>query len=482
MIAVRRKRPRTAGSLRLEEWWTTEPRSVPFWRRLNGPRLFVLSFALLVAGGTLGLLLLPGIYTGEDLSLLDALFTATSAVCVTGLIVVDTATYFTTVGQAFILLLIQLGGLGIITFTTLIIVALGRSLTLNHESVVSAGAQVVPNLRFDTLTYDVIRFTLAIEAIGAVMLYLSWGPVHGWGEAAWPALFHSVSAFCNAGFSTFSSSLIESQRSPFTLSVVMALIVAGGLGFLTMTELKLVWQSRRIAGRGYLVSLHSRLALVTTAVLIVGGWVGFAVFEWHRTLNELPIFSRLVNALFQSVTARTAGFNSIDYSVAADSTNFLTILLMFIGGSPGSTAGGLKTTTLAVLAVLAWSRLRGRRAPSVLGRSITEETIDRTVGLVVVTAAVVTVSILLLTMTEASGAADRGRTFLAVVFEAASAFNTVGLTMGLTPELSGPGKGVAIVLMFFGRVGTLTLTAALAASAWREPRGFRYAYEDIVVG
>jgi trk system potassium uptake protein TrkH len=450
------------------------------WYSLSAPQLFVGSFLLLVALGTLGLKLLPGLYTGEELGWLDALFTATSAVCVTGLIVVDTATFFTPAGQAFILVMIQLGGLGMITFTTLVILALGRRLSLRQETLTASSIEVAPNIDYRVLARNVVLFTLSIEAVGALLLYLLWIPRLGWTGALWPAVFHSVSAFCNAGFSTFSDSLVGFQTAPLTLLVIMALIVVGGIGFLTMQELFLLRQARR-EQRVFRLSIHSRIVLAATAALLAGGWILFAIFEWRVTLAGMPVGTRLVNSLFLSVTPRTAGFNNIDYAQAADNTNFLTILLMSIGGSPGSTAGGLKTTTVALIGLVAWSRFRGVEVVSLWGRSIPEETIQRAIGLFVVAFGVVTAAIFLFTSTEAR-LADGGGSFLHYMFESASAFNTVGLSMGLTPSLSPAGRWLAILLMFVGRVGPLTFAAAIALRR-RSPAGeFRYAYADVVVG
>jgi trk system potassium uptake protein TrkH len=456
----------------LHRWDFTVGRA-PVWRRITPPRLFVGSFALLVALGTVGLQTLPGLYTGKPLSWLDALFTSTSAVCVTGLIVVDTATYFTIAGQAYLLLLIQLGGLGMITFTSVIILAAGGRLSLHHEAVASVGVEVVT---IDTrrLVFDVVRFTLAIEGLGALLLYVFWLPELGWRAAAWPALFHSVSAFCNAGFSTFSDSLVGFHNCPLILLVVMLLIIGGGLGFLTLEE---SWLLYRRKVQRFRISLHSRIVLLTTAVLLVGGWIVFAFLEWHATLADMAIGHRLTNSLFLSVTARTAGFNTIDYGQALESSSFLTILLMMIGGSPGSTAGGIKTTTFALLGILAWSRLRGDDAANFAGRSLRKATTDRAIGLFVIAFGVVTLGILALTITEQG----RDGSFLDFMFEAVSAFNTVGLSTGVTAELSTPGRWLIIALMFLGRVGPLTLASALARPVAATER-FRYAYEEVMVG
>jgi trk system potassium uptake protein TrkH len=293
-----------------------------------------------------------------------------------------------------------------------------------------------------------------------------------------------VSAFCNAGFSTFSTSLVGFQGTPGTLLAISTLVVAGGIGFLTIEELALGWRAWR-RRQAFRLSVHSRLVLATTAALIVTGWLLFGFFEWRGTLDALATGDKLVNALFLSVTPRTAGFNSVDYAQASDSTNFLTIIFMFIGGSPGSTAGGLKTTTVALIGLLAWDRYRGRDVADLWGRSIPAETIDRAVGLAVTGFALVTASIFVYTWSERTGAVDAStmnRRFLSHMFEAVSAFNTVGLSMGVTSSLSGIGKWLTVVLMFLGRVGPLTFAAALALSSRSERAPFRYAYEDVVVG
>lgn len=469
---------------RLNAWIGQTDRRRSLWRRLTPPQLFVASFAGLIALGTVGLKTIPGLYTGDPLGWIDALFTATSAVCVTGLVVADTSAFFTVPGQLFLLVLFQLGGLGMITFTTVIILALGRRLSLRHERLSSTSAEVAPHVPMDRLTRDVLRFTFTIEAVGALLLYALWVPRMGWVDAAWPAVFHAVSAFCNAGFSTFSTSLIGYQGGSATLVVVGALVVTGGLGFLTLEELVMQRRAAR-ACEAFRLSLHSRLVLVTTAGLLAAGWLLFALFEWRGVLGELSIADRIVNSFFMSVTPRTAGFNNIDYAQATDSTNFLTIIFMFIGGSPGSTAGGLKTTTFALIALVAWARFQGREIPSIWARSIPEETINRAIGLSVIVFTAVTASIFLYTWTEHAvrvTTTGEGNRFLAHMFEAVSAFNTVGLSMGVTPTLSEAGRLLTTALMFVGRVGPLTFAAALAVAAERHDVSYRYAYEDVVVG
>jgi len=448
--------------------------------RLTPPRLFVGSFLLLIVIGTLGLKLLPGVYTAEPLTWVDAFFTITSAVCVTGLTAVDTATAFTFVGQLWILLFIQLGGLGIITFTTLIILALGRRLSLHHETISSNAAEVAPHVDVRELARDVVKITFLVEGVGAFLLFVLWLPNFPWHQALWHGIFHSISAFCNAGFSTFSDNLIGAQLRPDVLAVIGGLIVVGGLGFLALEEMKLLMRARRRKQR-FRMSLHSRIVLTTTVTLIVVGWLFYALFEWEGTLAHLTIWEKLSNTLFMSITPRTAGFNAIDYAKAADSTNFLTILLMFVGGSPGSTAGGIKTTTLALIALAALSRFRGSEVVNVAGRSIPSQTVQRAIGLAVVAFAIVTASVFVYTASELPGRSQTGGYFLRYMFEAVSAFNTVGLSMGVTPTLTVLGKIVTITLMFVGRVGPLTVASALSNGSPVSSDRFRYSYENVVV-
>ncbi|MGH7475765.1 MAG: TrkH family potassium uptake protein [Longimicrobiales bacterium] len=444
--------------------------------------MLVSSFLLLIILGALGLKLLPGLYTGAPLSWTDSFFTATSAVCVTGLIVVDTATYFTPLGQAFILLLIQLGGLGILTLTSLVIVALGRRLSLRRETLASAGSRLGYQIEPGVLVRRVVLLTAFFEVAGALLLYLDWIPEMGPRRALWPAIFHAISAFCNAGFSVFSDSLMRFQLQPVTLTVVMLLVVVGGMGFLALEELRERWLLGS-ANRPLPLSLHSRLVVIMTAVLVAAGAMLFLIMEWKLTLAGLPGWARAFNAVFMSVTPRTAGFNTVDYSQVSEGTAFLTILLMFVGGSPGSMAGGIKTTTAALIVLVAWSRLRGQHVSSAWGRSVPEETVQRAVGVTVLAFAVVTGAIFIFSAIESGRVVhSEGGGFLAHMFEAASAFSTVGLSMGATPDLSSAGKWLTILLMYVGRVGPLTFAASIALAAPRPGARFRYAYEDVAIG
>lgn len=445
---------------------------------LDAAQLLLVSFLGLIAVGTAGFLLLPGLYTGAGLGFVDALFTATSAVCVTGLVVVDTATYFTAAGQAWVAFLIQLGGLGILTFTTLVIHLVGRRASLHAGEAAGGEAAIVRHLDPTRLVRAVVASALVVEAIGAAVLWWGWSGEMGPLGAIWPAIFHAVSAFCNAGFSVFPESLVNQRSSLLPVLTVSGLVIVGGIGFVVLADLR-AWWNRKTVRR---LSTHTRLVLWTTGLLLAAGTVLYAAFEWQQVLGGMSPVDRLTNAWFMSVTPRTAGFNTVDYSQLTNPSLFLTVILMVIGGSPGSAAGGLKTTTVALLGLVLWSRLRGREHVSVFGRTIPEETIQRAAGLTIGGIAILAAGVFALALTEfpAQGVADR-ISFLSVIFEAHSAFGTVGLSMGATPELTTAGRLVVAALMYLGRLGPLAVVSAMAAGGSGTPR-YRYASEDVAIG
>jgi len=461
-------------------WETFTRRAAEAGRRsLPATQLFLFSFAGLILVGTLGLLVLPGLYTGPRLGVVDALFTSTSAVCVTGLIVVDTATYFTPLGQAWIALLIEAGGLGILTFTTLVISLLGRRASLRAEEAAGGHASAFRHLDPRTLVKAVVASTVILEAIGAAILWADWSGRMGAAHALWPAVFHAISAFCNAGFSVFSDSLVGLRTSPVTLLTVSGLIILGGIGFLVMADCR----ARYRLGETDRLTTHTRLAVLTTAVLLVGSTALFLVFEGSNELRGLGWTDKLTNAWFMAVTPRTAGFNTVSYDAVSNPSLFLTIVLMIIGGSPGSTAGGLKTTTVALLVLVLWSRLRGREHVSFMGRTIPDETLQRATGLTIGGLAILAGAVFLLSMTELpiQGLTHRPG-FLRLIFEAHSAFGTVGLSMGVTSNLSDMGRLIIVALMYMGRVGPLAVASAMATAGGHRRARYRYAREDVVIG
>lgn len=458
-------------------------RVLRYWRDLSPPTLLVLSFAGLILGGALGFLVLPGLTTGPRLTVLEALFTSTSAVCLTGLTVVDVSTAFTRYGQAWLLLLVQLGGIGLVALTTLVIGALGRKLSLRSEML------TMPNLDFATRTGVMgllgatATFTVIVEFVGAVALFLLWLPSHGAGEAAWLAVFHSVNAFCNAGFSIFASSLQGHATEASVVLVVSFLIVVGGFGYLSSAEILRWWRGGGRRGPRRL-STHTWAALIVTVVLLVSGTVLFAFFEWTGALAEFGTIDKLTNAWFMSATARSSGFSTVPYESLRNDSAYLSILLMIIGGSPGSTAGGIKTTAFAVLAAMAVSRMRGLRHVRLHRRTIPDGTVQRTVSLVALVFVVMSVALFALTSTETRGLdlPEARQAFLPLFFEAVSAFNTVGLSMSDAGAFSPAGKLLLIGLMFMGRVGPLAFFAALSLRSRAVVSSVRPAREDLVVG
>jgi trk system potassium uptake protein TrkH len=443
---------------------------------LTGVRLFVASFAGLIVLGALGFLVLPGLYTGPRFGVVDALFMSASAVCVTGLSVVDISRFLTGWGQAWLLLLIQAGGLGILSFATLIIHLLGRRGALDVETAAGSGVGGTPgNTR--ALLRAVFLMTFSIEAIGAAALWLQWQGPLGQAAAVWPAVFHAISAFCNAGFSTFSDNLAGWRSAPLVLLTVGGLIVVGGIGFVVLEDLR----ARFVTRQARRLTTHARIALGATAALLVGGAAAFLVVEASVALRDLGILDRAVNALFMAITPRTAGFNAVDYERISDPGLALTVALMYVGGAPGSTAGGIKVTTAALLALALWARLRGRATVSVGGRTIRDEAVGSAASLTVGAIGILATGILLLLAAEHTGGTIDRTDLIKLVFEAHSAFGTVGLSMNRTAELSPAGRVIITLLMFVGRVGPLGLAAAMATRGLGRAK-FRYAYDDVAVG
>lgn len=437
--------------------------------------LFVSSFAGSVLLGT-ALLALPAAGSGgKAVGLVDALFTATSAICVTGLTVVDTATRWSPFGSGVILGLIQAGGLGILTFSTYVVLLLGRRVSLAERELVVG--PVAPLRGRDALAvlHRILATTFLVEAAGAVVLFFLWRGRYGTGPAAWHAVFHSISAFCNAGFSTFSENLAAARGDAGVSLAITALVVAGGIGFVVFLDLGSALKRRtRLA-------LHTRVVLATTAILIVGGAAGVLLAESGNLLAGAPAGEKLLASLFASVTARTAGFNTLDYGGATSPMLLLTIVLMFVGGSPGSCAGGVKTTSAATLWSVARAATRGAERPYLFRRTIPWEAVRQVQTLVLLSLLLVFAGIFVLHIAE-EGAAPftaSGDRSIALAFEAVSAFGTVGLSTGITPSLSAVGKLVLVFLMFIGRVGPLTLAWILSR---RRVRRFRYAEEGVLVG
>ncbi len=447
---------------------------------LHSPaRISILGFLILILIGT-GLLLLPQATPSGAISFTDALFTATSASCVTGLIVRDTGTDFTRFGQGVILGLIQAGGLGIMTLSTLFLLIAGRRPTLVGRVVIQDTFTHAKDQGPTAVIRNVVLLALVIETLGGLLLFFVFVRDHAPDQAAYIALFHTVSAFCNAGFSLFSDSL-SAYRGDWLLNVTVGfLIITGGLGFLVLSEVLRTPLSRpRQWGR---MSLHSKLVLSATAILLVGSTLLILGMEWRNTLAGLPIPKRVAAAFFQAATTRTAGFNTLPIDRMANATLFLFIILMFIGASPGSCGGGAKTTTITALFLLGFSKFRAHQRPNIFSRTISEESIGKAMSVVLASLTVILVGTMLLLSTELgeiSHPLSRGK-FLDLFFEVVSAFGTVGLSTGVTPGLTTAGKLIITATMFIGRLGPLVIAIAVARQG--TPDRYYYAKETIMVG
>lgn len=415
--------------------------------RLTPARLISLGFILVILFGT-GLLMLPFASKGESAGFLDALFTATSATCVTGLVVRDTFTGWSAFGQAVILFLIQLGGLGFMTVITMIAFALGKHLGLYNRKILMQSAGNMSLSGIGGLIRRIIPFTFLFELAGAALLAVRFVPKFGWGRGIWFSVFHSISAFCNAGFDLMGadapySSLTAFRTDPLVTLTVSLLVVIGGLGFLVWRDLsqnKLHWSKYQ---------LHTKLVVATTAVLLIGGWLLFLVLESRASLEGLSFGDKLLAAFFEAVTPRTAGFNTVDLNAMSEGGNVLTNVLMLIGGSPGSTAGGVKTTTIAVLLLSTLASARGRTRVTVFRYSIDRDMIRQACSIVCLYLLMAIAAVIAVCAFDPVGVKE-------AMFEVNSAIATVGLSLGITPTLSAASRVVLILLMYAGRIGVLT--------------------------
>lgn len=442
---------------------------------MHAAMVVALGFLIIILTGAVLLTLPISARSGEPTDFLDALFTATSATCVTGLVTVGTATHWSGFGQVVILLLIQIGGLGFMSLASIASFLTRRTITLRERMVMSAGLNLTENAGIVRLTRRVLLGTLAFEGAGALLLATRFVPRVGLWQGIKMGVFHSVSAFCNAGFD-----LIGTPDDPFASLTgyaddwlvnltIMALIVIGGLGFFVWGD---IWDKRRFRR----LRLHTKLVLVTTALLLCAGFLLTLIFEWGnpQTLGAMPTREKLLAAAFQSVTLRTAGFNTIDQAALTGPSQAVACLLMMIGGSPGSTAGGIKTVTAAVLVLSAISALRGRTTVSAFGRTIVSRSIMNAVTMMIVGGMLSLTGACVISYVESAP-------FGACLFEAVSAFATVGLSMGLTPTLHTISHLILILLMYLGRVGVLTLGVAVLMRH-REPPKMQYPDADVMVG
>lgn len=435
-------------------------------------QVLMISFLIIILTGT-GLLLLPkSVNQGNGLSFVDALFTATSATCVTGLIVVDTGHYFSRMGQLIILILIQIGALGLMTYASFFALILRRNMSLREKSMMRdmlnfENMGVISKL----MTYT-IAVTFIFEIFGATLIFMGDHTFSSVGERIYSSVFHSISAFCNAGFSLYSDSFMRFQNNYLVVLTIATLIIIGGLGFPVLMNLSRL--STKFLGRQVRwLNVQSRLVLGISGFLLAFGTLFFLISEHNNILSGFEPFPRLLNAFFQSVTTRTAGFNTLDIGLLSTPTIIIFLILMFIGASPGSTGGGVKTTTLGVLFSGVLSVVRRQNRIELFNRNVTFTVFNRAIVIFFFSVSFILLIVTLLTFSE-------NLPFIDLIFETVSAFGTVGLSRGITALLSTTGKLLIISTMYFGRIGALTISLAVATP--REKSHYDYPSENVMVG
>lgn len=433
---------------------------------LSPPQILIFVFLAFTLLGTI-LLKLPLATTG-GISWADALFTSTSAMTVTGLAVIDTGASFTLFGEIVILCLIQVGGLGIMTFAVLIFMTLGRKIGFKERLLIQQALSQTSIGGIIKLAKRLFLFSIILEAIAAVLLAIRWVPEMGWQKGIYAAIFHSISAFNNAGFSIWPDNLSRYVADPVVNIVISLLFIIGGIGFTVVFDL---WKKSEFTR----LTLHTKIMVVGTIVINVVAVLLVFGFEYDnpQTLGDLSWYGKIQAAYFQGVVPRTAGFNTIDIGGLNESTLFLMILLMFIGAGSGSTGGGIKLTTFLAMVFSVLSFLRNKEQIVIFNRSIDDRTVVKSLAITIISLFVIFVAIFILDLTE------KDARFLAIVFEVVSAFGTSGLSMGLTPSLTIAGKIIIVFVMFVGKIGPLTLAFSLAKP---NKSKIRYPKEDILTG
>jgi trk system potassium uptake protein TrkH len=440
-------------------------------------RTICLGFLVFISVGTLLLLLPWANASGGWGNPLVALFTSTSAVCVTGLVVVDTGTYFSPFGQAIILALIQVGGLGYMTANTFLMLLVGRRLKLKDRVAIQQSMDSNELAGGSSVIVSIIATTLVIELTGMFVLYPTFQHDFGSGFGLWLSIFHSVSAFNNAGFSLFADNIVGYALNPWVNLAITGLVILGGIGYQVIMELFL-WARQQVQGdkRRTTFSLNFKIAISTTLALLAVGTLAFFIIEFNNptTLGNYAPHHKLMMAWFQSVIARTAGFNSIDIGAMGEASLFIMIALMFVGASPGSTGGGIKTTTLRILLACTRMVLQGKEGVLIYRRQIPPSRVLKAIAVVMGS------GLLVLSATTLVSISNPTISFIDVLFEAVSAFATVGLSTGITADLSDVGKYVIITTMYLGRVGILLFMASLLGDP--KPTAIQYPEEDLLVG
>jgi trk system potassium uptake protein TrkH len=437
---------------------------------MSSSLVLIYGFAVVIALGTVLLMLPISSKTGQFTSPLNAFFTATSAVCVTGLVVVDTAGHWSFLGQVVILALIQIGGFGFMTSATLFLLAFGRRIGLREKILISESMGIARLGGLVKIVGLMAMFTILLEAIGAVGFYQHFAKGNPLETSVWLSTFQAISSFNNAGFDLYGNfqSLSSYQNNPLVLLVTAALVILGGISFLVVANLIKTRSLSRL-------SLDSKLVLSTTALLLAVGMVVILLTEFNNneTLGNLSLPLKILNAFFLSVTTRTAGFSTINVNHLANYALFFMMFLMFIGGASGSTAGGIKVNNFSMLTATIWSTMRGREHPGAFGREFNVQQIHRALTVVLLSLGFVSVMVLLLTVTEKFR-------FIDLLYETVSAFGTVGLSTGITPSLSIAGRLIIVLTMFVGRLGPLTLMLALMQR--QQISKYRYPQEIVRIG
>jgi len=448
--------------------------------KLHPTALVLASFLLAITVGTL-ILKTPISTKAGQIAWVDALFTSTSAVCVTGLIVVDTEGYFTIFGQCVILTLIQIGGLGVMTISIMLFRWIGRTISFRQRMAMQDLFAHTPREDIFKLIKNIILLTIGAEAVGAVFLTIHWNREFPFPQALYTAVFHSVSAFCNAGFALFPDSMMSYSGNILLNATVCGLIVIGGIGFPVLYDFQ-CWIKLHNQKR-YRLSVQTKTVLLTTIILITTGALMFAFLERHILSGDQSLSYRILTPIFQSITCRTAGFNTIDIASLKDATLAMMIFLMFFGASPGSCGGGVKTTTLALITAFTMSRVRRKRRVNLFKKSVPIETVTRSVSLILVSTGIIGLVLFFLLVGDSTSSREvvgqRG-SFLSYLFETVSAFGTVGLSMGVTTKLSTWGKCWIILTMIIGRVGVLTFSYIIVGSG--VTNGVEYSEENMMIG
>lgn len=436
---------------------------------LNTAELLVLGFAGVILLGAILLSLPFASNSGESVGFINALFTASSAVAVTGLVVVDTSAHWTIYGQVIILILIQIGGLGIILMGTLFALIIGRKISFRQRMVMQEAMNKITVNGVVRLAKYILITTFTVEGIGAVILATRFVPLYGWIEGLWFSVFHSISAFCNAGFDLFGNSLVNFVEDPIVTLTISLLIIIGGLGFVVIFELleRKGWKK---------MSLHSKIALSMTGFLLVLGFIIVMALEFNNpnTMGGLSTSGKFLSGFFHSVTPRTAGFNTLPMDQLTMGTVVMTMAFMFIGAGSAGTAGGVKVTTIGVIIALVISTLRGRKDAESWGRKLPRDLINKALTILTIAFLWVIVATFILSVSEQAS-------FMDIFFEVISAFGTVGLSLGMTSSLSTVGKIVLTITMFVGRIGPLTLFMALAQRR-QVTTEIEYPDEEIMIG